>query len=117
MELVIGNLLRIGVLLAAGVTVAGGIVLLLQHGGERPDYGVFREDSGLRSVGGIVAGAARLDGRSIVQLGVLLLIATPVARVGFSLIAFLLQRDRLYVAITAIVLAVLLFSLFLGGAG
>ena len=48
----------------------------------------------------------------IVQLGLVLLIATPVARVALTLGAFLLQRDRLYVVLTTIVLVLLLFGLF-----
>jgi uncharacterized membrane protein len=48
---------------------------------------------------------------SVIQLGLLLLIATPVARVAMSLVAFILQRDRVYVVVTLIVLAVLIFSL------
>ena len=50
--------------------------------------------------------------RAIVQLGLVLLIATPVARVAFTLVAFARQRDRAYVMITTIVLALLLYSLF-----
>ena len=52
-------------------------------------------------------------GPSIAQLGLLVLVATPVIRVGVSLIAFVVERDRLYVAITAAVLGLLLLSLFL----
>jgi uncharacterized membrane protein len=47
-----------------------------------------------------------------VQLGVILLIATPVARVALTLVAFAVQRDRIYVALTAVVLIVLLYGLF-----
>jgi uncharacterized membrane protein len=116
-EQMIGNLLRTGVLLAAGVTALGGVALLIQHGWELADYRVFRsEPSELRSIGGIVSGALRLESRAVVQLGVVLLLATPVARVLFTFVAFVLQRDRLYVGITAIVLGILLFSVLLGGA-
>jgi uncharacterized membrane protein len=69
---------------------------------------------GLDSVHGVVGGALELRSRWVVQLGLLLLIATPIARVGLSLAAFARQRDGTYVAITALVLALLLFSL-LGG--
>jgi len=44
----------------------------------------------------------------------LLLILTPVARVGFSVVAFVVERDRMYVAMTLVVLAVLLYSLLAG---
>jgi uncharacterized membrane protein len=60
---------------------------------------------------GIVKDALAFRGRGLIQLGLLLLIATPVARVAFSAVAFAIQRDRLYVAVTLIVLAVLIYSL------
>jgi uncharacterized membrane protein len=50
--------------------------------------------------------------RSIMQLGLLLLIATPIARVIFSVFAFAIEGDRMYVIFTLIVLTVLLYSLF-----
>lgn len=115
-EQVVGNLLRIGVLLAAAVAVAGGIVVLVQHGSRLAEYGTFAgETAEFTSIGGIVRGVMALDSRAVVQLGLVLLIATPIARVVFSLVAFLLQRDRLYVVITSVVLAVLVFSLVFGG--
>lgn len=40
------------------------------------------------------------DGAAIIQLGVIVLIATPVIRVAFSAISFLIERDYLYVFIT-----------------
>ena len=111
-EQVIGRVLQAGVLLAAAVVLAGGAAYLATHGGARADFRVFRsEPSALRSVAGIVRGALALDSQAIVQLGLVLLIATPVARVALTLVAFLLQRDRLYVAMTAVVLGLLLYSL------
>jgi uncharacterized membrane protein len=68
----------------------------------------------LRHLQGIVSGIPGFHCRRMIGLGLVLLIATPVARVAFSVVAFLLQRDRAYVAITLIVLAVLLFSLMCG---
>ncbi len=111
-EQVVGNLLRVGVVLAALVVAVGAVVFLVRHGGERPQYGLFRgEPSELQSVRGIVASALDGRGRGLIQLGLLLLVATPVARVVFSVFGFALERDRAYVVITLIVLGVLLFSL------
>ncbi|HEU4700474.1 MAG TPA: DUF1634 domain-containing protein [Gemmatimonadales bacterium] len=115
-EQLIGNLLRIGVLIAAAVALAGGIAWLAGHGHLRPDYREFRgQPDELRSVTGVIGGALALHSAAIVQLGLLLLIATPIVRVAFSLVAFAVQRDRLYVVVTAIVLGVLLFGLLGGG--
>lgn len=111
-EGIIGNLLRAGVLLAAAVVLLGGTIFLVRHGSEVPHYRVFQgEPSDLRMVSGILADARTFHGRNIIQLGLLLLIATPVVRVAFSVLAFALERDWLYVAVTLIVLGVLVFSL------
>ena len=116
-EILLGNLLRFGVLLSAFVVVAGAVIYLAHYAGQQADYSVFRgEAAALRSLPAIVAGAVRLHGKSIIQLGLLLLIATPVARVVFSAIGFMIERDYLYVALTLVVLAVLLYSLIGSGA-
>ena len=109
---IIGQLLRAGVVLSAVVVAAGGALYLLRHGTQFPGYAAFDGvPSDLRTplpiLGGVLAGS----GRALIQLGLLLLIATPVARVVFSVAAFALERDRIYVAITLFVLAVLLWSL------
>jgi len=115
-EQIIGRLLQRGVLLAAIVVAVGGVALLARHGSAPADFRSFEgESSALRSLAGIVRGALRFDSHAVVQLGVVLLLATPVARVALTLWAFAVQRDRLYVAMTALVLALLLFSLVGGG--
>jgi uncharacterized membrane protein len=117
LEQVIGRLLQYGVLLAAAVTLLGGVILLVHHGSAPASYAVFQgEPAQLRSLAAIVGGAFSGQATAIVQLGLLLLIATPVARVAFTLVAFALQRDRMYVAVTTIVLALLLYGLLFGGA-
>jgi uncharacterized membrane protein len=114
-EQCIGNLLRGGVLLAAVVVLLGGSLYLVKHGTALPLYGSFRsEPEELRHISGILANAWALHGRGVIQLGLLLLIATPVARVVCAMVAFALQRDWLYVGVTVIVLSVLVYSL-LGG--
>lgn len=116
-EHVVGRLLQVGVLFAALVVIVGGALLLAQYGAGRPNFGHFRgEESALKSVGSIIHGVLRGDSRAIVQLGLVLLIATPVARVALTLGAFVLQRDRLYIAVTALVLTLLLYGLFWGHA-
>jgi uncharacterized membrane protein len=111
-ETIVAGLLRAGVSLAAAVVALGGIIFLVRHGRAVPQYARFVEEPfELRTISGITRGTASFHGRNIIQLGLLILIATPVARVTFSVVAFALERDRLYVVITLIVLAVLLFSL------
>lgn len=116
-ELLLGRLLQVGVVSAAVVVLIGGGLYLARHGAGHPEYGTFAgEPDALRSVSGILHAAAQLRSGGIIQLGLLLLIATPVARVAFSLLAFLREQDRTYVLITAFVLVLLLLSLAgLGG--
>ena len=111
-EQIIGNLLRIGVSIAAVVVSLGGLIYLFRHGAALPQYQVFRgEPADLRTVSGIVTDVLSFRARGLIQLGLLLLIATPVARVAFSVFAFARQRDRTYVVVTLIVLSILIFSL------
>ncbi|MFI5228872.1 MAG: DUF1634 domain-containing protein [Gemmatimonadales bacterium] len=116
-EQLVGRLLQLGVLFAALVVLLGAVLLLDRSGAARPSYALFHsEPSALRSIGGIVRAAFSGDASGVVQLGLLLLILTPIARVAFTLVAFVLQRDATYVVVTAIVLALLLFGLVFGGA-
>ncbi len=115
LERLLGNLLRIGVLLSAAVVLVGGIFYLAYQGTHIPHYRVFQgEPTGLRSVSGIIRDALGLQSQGVIQLGILILIATPIARVLFSVWAFSRERDRTYVLVTAGVFGLLLFSL-LGG--
>ena len=109
---VIGTLLRWGVLLAAAMVLVGGAMYFGSCGSTIPDYKVFRGvPPELRAVTGIVREAVSLNPLGLIQFGLLLLIATPVARVAFSVAAFALQRDRTYVVVTLFVLAVVLLGL------
>ena len=112
MDVVIGNLLRSGVVLSALIVLFGAVIYLLRHGHSPTQYRVFRgEPSDLRSVRGILRDALALRGRGIIQLGLLFLIATPVARVAFSIFGFAEEHDRMYVVVASIVLLVLAYSL------
>jgi len=111
-EVKVSVLLRSGVLLSALVVFIGACIYLVRHSGAPVEYHVFRgEPADLRSVGGILRSALAWRGRGIIQLGALLLIATPVARVAFSIFGFVEERDRMYVTFTAIVFVILLYSL------
>jgi len=112
----LGMLLRGGVLLSASVTLIGGIMYVASHGNVPVSYHTFTgEPASLRTVGGVIAGVLQGDSISIIQFGVLLLIATPIARVLFSVIGFARERDWMYVACSLLVLALLSYGLVHGG--
>lgn len=121
MEQLIGKLLRYGVLLACGITFLGGIIYLYQRGGAMPDYSPIPDDQPfpgvinyLRELSTILPKILEFDGAAIIQLGVCVLIATPIVRVAISVVAFLVEKDYLYVAITLIVLAIIISNMLLG---
>ena len=108
----VGNLLRAGVLVAAAVVLAGGAVYLWRNGGTVPDYRVFQAHPVyLGQLGAVVRDAFSGSGRGLVLIGLLLLVATPVARVAFTALAFGFERDRTYTLVALLVLALLLKSL------
>ena len=115
-DTVISILLRTGVIAASIIVLAGGVPYLIKHGRGLPTYHIFLgEPSELRSVWGALRLAGTLSGRGIIQLGLLVLVLTPVMRVAFTVISFIIQKDNIYVGVTLIVLTVLLFSLAGGG--
>jgi len=94
------------------IVLTAGRLYLVNHGTELPGYRIFHgEPSDLENIPGIIKSASSFHPRELIQLGLLLLIATPVMRVVFTVVCFGLQRDRIYVGVTLIVLALLLFSL------
>lgn len=109
----IAVLLRAGVVLSAFVVLGGAVPYLGTHPRARVNYGSFHgEPEELKSIGGILGLVFALEPRGVLQLGLLLLILTPIARVMFSAVAFAFEGDRMYVVFTLLVLAVLLYSLF-----
>jgi uncharacterized membrane protein len=114
LEQFISNLLKYGVLLSSAVVLVGGILYLMRYGAEPADYRFFLgEPAAFCSPKGVMAEVLAGHYRGIIQFGILLLIATPVARVAFSLLAFLWRRDFAYVVLTFLVLAGLIYS-FIG---
>ncbi|MFA5972362.1 MAG: DUF1634 domain-containing protein [Lentimicrobiaceae bacterium] len=112
-ETILGNLLRIGVIIAGSVVIIGAVLFLVRHGSEIPSYHIFKPDifnfSDFRD---LFNGIITFRSVSIMELGILLLIATPVLRVLFSVFAFAYEKDYMYVVFTVIVLLVLILSFF-----
>jgi uncharacterized membrane protein len=114
LEIMVGRLLRGGVLASALIVLAGGIWFLAEAAGSMPSYYHFHGvPDELSHVGAVLASLARPRAEAVIQLGLLLLIATPVARVALALVGFALERDFVYVIITLVVLAVLVYSMVL----
>ncbi|HEX2328887.1 MAG TPA: DUF1634 domain-containing protein [Candidatus Angelobacter sp.] len=112
LETIIGNLLRAGVLTAAALVLLGGVMYLAQHHSERVKFNQFHgEGAELRYVAEIADGAAHFRSEGLIQFGLLLLIATPIARVVMAVVGFYLEHDYMYTVVSLIVLGILVFSL------
>lgn len=116
----IGNTLRWGVILACLLATIGGVYYLVQHGLDpMPNYSSFDATAAaaqthFTTFSGLWQGILHGDAASCIQVGVIVLILTPIARVVLSFFDFIVEQDWLYVAITAIVLAIII-SNSLGG--
>lgn len=109
----ISRVLRNGVLLAAAFVLLGGIIYLAQHGDSVPLYTVFTgEPYQLGGLSGIVSSAFSFSGRGLILLGLLILLATPMARVAMAFVGFFMVSDLLYTLIAGLVLAILAFGFF-----
>jgi uncharacterized membrane protein len=129
LEIAIAMLLRIGVIAAAILVALGGVLALRHPNAPAPSYSIFHgpgepssaasamassPTAAIHSITGVF-GQLRHPGRaSIISLGLLVLIATPIARVVFAAIGFARERDALYTMISLVVLAILAFSLIHG---
>ncbi|MFI5159636.1 MAG: DUF1634 domain-containing protein [Sphingobacteriales bacterium] len=118
MQAIIGWILRLGVILSIGVVFIGGILFVYRHGHSMPDYRTFRGvPSFIHNIGGVADGIFSFNGQAIIQAGIILLIATPIIRVAFSAIGFILEKDYLYTFITLLVLLIIIASMLTGYAG
>jgi uncharacterized membrane protein len=114
LEIAMGQMLRIGVTAAALVVFVGGVLYICHASGPHPDYSHFHGASAAGyHIASILSGSLHFESKSLIELGILVLIATPICRVLFGVVGFSLLRDWLYTAVSALVLSVLLVSFFM----
>ncbi|WP_443936518.1 DUF1634 domain-containing protein [Pedobacter sp. MW01-1-1] len=111
-QLILGTLLRAGVIISMSIVLLGGVIYLIHNQGAIANYSVFTPElAQYSSIVSICKGVLTFKGEAVVQFGVLMLIFTPIARIGFALFSFLIERDYLYVLIGCIILAIIALSL------
>ncbi|CVK15244.1 Uncharacterized membrane protein [Apibacter mensalis] len=114
-ELYIGKLLRYGVILSSIITITGGIIYISQHPDQQLNFKTFvGAPNYLRELTTLLPAVIKFDGMAIIQLGVAVLIATPILRIAFSIVAFAIEKDRMYIVITCIVLAIIVSNMIFG---
>ncbi|MCR8561351.1 DUF1634 domain-containing protein [Mucilaginibacter sp. BJC16-A38] len=115
-ERLIGLQLRFGVITASLIVLIGGLIYLKQFGAQAvPHYHLFiGTKAGYTSLDEIFKGAYTVNAKGIVELGVVALIITPILRIAFSLVGFIIEKDKLYTWITFTVLVIMMTSIFGG---
>ncbi len=115
-ERLIGLQLRFGVIIASLIVLIGGLIYLKQFGALAvPNYHSFTgAKAGYTSLGEIFKGVYIANAKGVIELGVVALIITPILRIAFSLVGFIIEKDKLYIWITATVLAIMMVSIFGG---
>lgn len=117
-EIFLSHLLRFGVTLSATVVAISGIIYLILHGHDTPHFHRFHgEKNDLTSIPNIVHAMLQGNVKAMIQFGIILLIITPIARVFFSIIGFIMEKDVLYIVLTIIVLSILMIGIFSGLGG
>lgn len=112
-DVAISITLRLGLAIGITTTIIGAILLLMQQGNEIVSYSLFKgEPVDLKEMHLVLASAMNGHGRAVIQLGILLMIATPVCRVALCIFFFLKNKDYLYVTLSSVVFAILIYSLF-----
>ncbi|GGF08417.1 bacteriocin-type signal sequence-containing protein [Chishuiella changwenlii] len=116
LQKIIGGVLKYGVITVLVVATIGGLVYLFHHSNDTLDYSKFVENdrSIFEVISTTVKDAFQLKGRSIIYLGILILFFTPFLRLILSLFSFVIEKDKLYIAITLIVIGVVAMSVFFG---
>ena len=111
LELLLSNLLKIGVIISGIITFIGAILFLFQHGLEIPNYHDFKPHPfHLSDLNNFFSNIISFQPESIMKLGILMLIATPVLRVFLSLLAYSVQKDYMYILFSLLVLMVMVYG-------
>jgi uncharacterized membrane protein len=118
MQAIIGWILRVGIITSMAIVVVGGILYIYHNGYSITDYRAFKKvPDFISDPAGVFDGLLAFNGQAIIQLGIILLIATPVLRVAFAAIGFLVEKDYLYTLISVIVLLIIVGSMITGHGG
>jgi uncharacterized membrane protein len=118
MQLLLGRVLRGGMIVSMSIVFFGGIIYLYRHGHEVANYRVFNGIAPfLRQPDTLINGVFIFRGQAIIQTGIVLLIATPILRVMFSTMGFVLEKDYLYTGISLLVLLIIFISMLSGHGG
>lgn len=109
LEVLMAKILRFGILLSVFLMLLGLGLYLIQNK-------TFEEIKSLTTfhVMDYVLGHSLFDGVTLMLFGVFVLILTPIFRVISTFLAFIHQKDRLYIGFTGLVIVIIILSIIMG---
>lgn len=113
-QVLVGNTLRIGVWVSMGITLLGLVLFLAQNSSKSFDATMLAADPVNFTFSALIHGIMQGDALSIIQLGVLVLLITPILRIFFALYGYWQEGNKLYIIISLVVLCIIASSLFIG---
>src|SRR4051812_35286213 len=113
LDILLSNVLRVGLSAAALLSMVGCVMFFSDFTGGDPTLQKFQaQPQALRSIPGIWNLALQGDPDGLMQLAVLILLATPFLRVIFACYGFICRREWKFVMISIIVLSALFYGLY-----
>ena len=109
----VGNLLRLGVIISVVTSLFGFVKLFIEGFTMPKDYSSLEVPEGTIWQS-FFNSLKNFEGIGIIQLGILVLILTPLVRIIFALVGYIKERDYTYVIVSLIVLAIMLVSFLMG---
>lgn len=120
LEIISSYVLRGGVIVSCSLIAVGVIALLVDSRSSplpqglqqmvQSDYAKPTLDAGT-----LIHGVLAFSPIFVIQLGLIILLATPVVRTIVSAIYFAVEKDKMYLAISIFILTVLFLSIFVIG--
>ncbi|GBC75175.1 hypothetical protein HRbin06_00489 [archaeon HR06] len=123
-EVMLSLVLRLGVISSVAIIILGVILMILTgHSGYGAGFDIakllYYDESKIphrfypTNLQTILNGLLSLKPFAIIDFGLIVLIATPILRVGMSIILFGIEGDKKYIIITSLVFTILILSILI----
>jgi len=113
-EILIGQVLRLGILIATTIVLLGGCLFLIQHGSEIHTNSIFIKTQAVFSFYSIIKGISQFKPDSLILFGLSILLLTQLIRVFLTACYFIAEKEKQYFWASAFVFVALVYSIWHG---
>ena len=111
LQLLMGQLLLVGLALSLILTIFGGAFYLFLHGGEISSHQIFKQ-APLSVAKKHWHELFTFSSYSIIQIGIIILVLTQLLRVSLLVVYYLKLHDLKFVGMSLFILGILIYSVF-----